>query len=135
MNSKELYSFDGHLNRKNEPTTKGGLFVSNYDFRSGSGSSKCLQVAPDQPNCLGLDSMFLLDMELHILKGEIYNCTETSHTKDALFRFFDIAGILRKFGLPDSDLVPVEDLPPPEESHKLLPNTRKSNYVVDLGTL
>jgi hypothetical protein len=93
-----------------------------------------VKVAPDQPNLLGLDSMFLFDMELQILKGEFTIARKPLAPKDTQFQFLDMGYILKKLGLSVSDLVAVETLPPPDESYKLLLNTGKSNCVVDLGT-
>jgi len=93
-----------------------------------------VKVAPDQLSLLGLDAMFMFDMELFIMKGEFSVARKALSARDVQFQFLDMGAILKKLGIPYSELVPVESLPPPDESYKELVHTGKSNCVLDLGT-
>jgi hypothetical protein len=93
-----------------------------------------VKVAPDQPSLLGLDAMFLFDMELHIVKGQFSIAPKAIAPMDSPFHFLEMGSILKKLGIPPSDLVPVETLPPPDVSYKQLVSAGKSNCVIDLGT-
>jgi len=91
-----------------------------------------VKVAPNQPNLLGLDAMFLFDMELHFVKGEF----QIGHkiTPRSMFRFLDMVSMLKNLNLSHSDLVPINTLPPPEVSYKVLVDAAKTNCVIDVGT-
>ena len=90
-----------------------------------------VKVAPSQPSLLGLDAMYLSNMELDFLKREFV----IAHMplKDFQFKFLDMTSLLSRFKISSSDLVPIESLPPPQESYKELVNSGNSNLVVDLG--
>ena len=87
-----------------------------------------------QPVLLGLDAMYLFDMELHFVRGEFQIHRKIMAPNSTQFRFLDMASLLKKVKLSDSDLVPVGSLPPPEESFKELVNAGKTNCVIDLDT-
>jgi hypothetical protein len=92
-----------------------------------------VKVSPEQQNLLGLDAMFLLDMELHIVKGEFSIVPKPLSPKETQFQFIDIPGYLKKLNLTSTDLIPVEDLPPIKEVYLELVNAGKTGFVIDLG--
>jgi len=93
-----------------------------------------VKVAPDVQNVLGLDAMVIYDMDLCIGKGEFSILRKPLTIYETPFEHLKIGHIIKKLGISCSGLVPIEDLPPPEESYRRLIDNGKGMYVVDLGT-
>ena len=51
-----------------------------------------------------------------------------------IFRWLHFDTILHKLRITVNDLVPIADLPPPEESYRVLEDAGKAHFVFDLGT-
>ena len=112
-----------------------------------------VRVAPDQPNLLGLDALVLFDMDLHPARLE-YSIrlargrarAAAAHEHNIIFesdlvdppaipyRWLHFEKMLQQRHITNKDLVPLQLLPPPDESHRMLVSTGKSHFVLDLGS-
>jgi len=134
-----------HMGFKSHPSLLGRSLLGNGQIKMdylcptlisilGVEAPIVVKVAPDQPSLLGLDAMYLFDMELYIVKGEFAIARKALSPMETSFKFINMGAFLNKLGIHASDLVPVQSLPPPDESFKQLVNAGKANYVLDLGT-
>eukprot|EP01124_Arcella_intermedia_P010487 TRINITY_DN16995_c0_g1_i2.p1 TRINITY_DN16995_c0_g1~~TRINITY_DN16995_c0_g1_i2.p1 ORF type:complete len:213 (-),score=26.82 TRINITY_DN16995_c0_g1_i2:86-724(-) len=137
---------DSHLARcvglKGHPRLLGISTLANgrqkYDYLCkasvtilGVRCSVVVRVAPDQPALLGLDVMYLLSMSLNIPRGkfQIAGCPASR----GLFRFIDVDAFLQGEGIDEEQLVPVEGLPPPDQSYQQLVRMGKGHVAFNLG--
>ncbi len=93
-----------------------------------------IKVAPNQPCLLGLDAMHAFGVDILISEGKY---SVTLKQPPHFFNQFTIANILLQFGVTHDQLVPLNTLPPVEESaakrKKEMQATTTCN-ILDLGT-
>jgi hypothetical protein len=93
-----------------------------------------IKVAPYQHPLLGLDAMWMFDMNIFTKKLQ-YDITSEPYlsTFEPRFRFIDLDYFFKTYSIDKCDLVPLQLLPPPQEAFKKLVDNGKINNVVDLG--
>lgn len=101
---------------------------------SGVQASLVVKVAPNQPNLLGLDAIVLFDMDMHPASKK-YSIAQQPLDRSVIpYRWLHFENILKQLQITNKDLVPLQRLPPPDDSYKVLISAGKSHYVLDLGT-
>lgn len=90
-----------------------------------------VKVRAEQPNLLGLDVMYAMDMKLYFVDNK-FEISELQPPSD--FAFLDFEKLLKSRKLNHADLVDVQLLSPVEESFQGLLSAGHANFVVDLGT-
>lgn len=89
------------------------------------------KVAPRQEPVIGLDAMWIFNMKLTLssLSYEI-----STPFNESQFRFLVFEDLLQREGLTSSDLCPLSDLPPPQESYQKMVDEGQMEVAVDVGS-
>jgi len=93
-----------------------------------------IKVGPSQPSLLGLDAMFSLSMNLNLSTLKFDVAKHPTLPPTSTFGFLSFPKLLSQNKLQQKDLVPIQDLPPPEDQYQSMRALGTAHSVINLGT-